>query len=482
MIPAPVVSFMRGEFEAVAAGHHHREWLTPTLERLRARARGATADWPTMQETISSMVAPSAFQGAASSIRTRAWHYIWRMVLRALLLSAALAGGLRLLWRLPATAPGPAPLPVTKETPEPKDPKDATFRRDQRWLRPPIARIRFSVGAAVATISKPLTFLRAFAAQYAPWISLGVGLLSRVLNKHDIQFAPKAVALLVVAWTLPAVVARLMPDPRPGVTEPRWRRAIRTVGAPFAVVVLYKNILFFLVPIWFGAAQFPSLNMGVPLLLAAMALGTCFASQYQHRIIEHPVRRVLWSAVVLFAALVPALEVMAFASPRVSLFLAALLSAAVATAALRSDGASILSRRALGGILAGAIPVAALVVLAAPLLPARARRLPRQGRRHGDRESQPGRSRRGLPARHPSHLCLVRGVAPRPLPAAGDLQVVPRRGRSSASRSSPTSKAGAPAATAPPPPSCHRRLAIGAPTCSTKRASWSVGSRFDVLP
>jgi hypothetical protein len=227
----------------------------------------------------------------------------------------------------------------------------------------------FSVGAAVATISKPITFLRAFVAQYAPWISLGIGLLSRVLNKHDIQFAPKAVALLVVAWTLPAIMARLMPDPRPGVTEPRWRRAIRTVGAPFAVVVLYKNILFFLVPIWFGAAHFPSLNMGVPLLLAAMALGTCFASQYQHRIIEHPVRRVLWSAVVLFAALVPALEVMAFASPRVSLFIAALLSAAVATAALRSDGESILSRRALGGILAGAIPVALLVVLAAPLLP-----------------------------------------------------------------------------------------------------------------
>ena len=228
---------------------------------------------------------------------------------------------------------------------------------------------RFSVGAAVATISKPVTFLRAFAAQFAPWISLGVGLLSRVLNKHDIQFAPKAVALLVVAWTLPAIVARLMPDPRPGVTELRWRRAIRTVGAPFAVVVLYKNILFFLVPIWFGAAQFPSVNMGVPLLLAAMALGTCFASQYQRHIIEHPVRRVLWSAVVLFAALVPALEVMAFAAPRVSLFLAALLSAAVATVALRTDGASILSRRALGGILGGAVPIAALVVLAAPLLP-----------------------------------------------------------------------------------------------------------------
>jgi len=227
----------------------------------------------------------------------------------------------------------------------------------------------FTVGAAVASIARPVTFLRAFAAKYAPWISLGLGVLARVLNKHDIQFAPKAVALLVVAWTLPAIMARLLPAPRAGAVEPGWRRAVRTVGAPFAVVVLYKNILFFLVPIWFGAAYFPSLNMGAPLVLAVMALATCFAHWYQQAIIEHPVRRVLWSAAVLFAALVPALEVMSFASPRVSLFLAALLSAAVAVAALRSDGASILSRRALGGILAGAIPVALLAVLAAPLLP-----------------------------------------------------------------------------------------------------------------
>jgi hypothetical protein len=123
------------------------------------------------------------------------------------------------------------------------------------------------------------------------------------------------------------------------------------------------------VPIWFGAAHFPSLNMGAPLLLAAMALTTCFATWFEHNIIEHPVRRVLWSAVVLFAALVPAMAVLAFTSPRVSLFIAALLSAAVATAALKGSDEEILSRRALTGILIGSVPVAALVVLAAPLLP-----------------------------------------------------------------------------------------------------------------
>jgi hypothetical protein len=225
-----------------------------------------------------------------------------------------------------------------------------------------------SVGAAAATISKRVAIARAFASKYAPWISLALGILARVLSKHDIEFAPKAVALLIVAWTFPAVMARVLPAPQPGAVEPAWRRAARTTGAPFFVVILYKNVLFFLVPIWFGAAHFPSLNMGAPLVLAAMALATCFAHWFDHEIVAHPVRRVLWSAVVLFAALVPATAVLAFTSPRVSLFLAALLATAVATAALKG-GDNILSRRAITGFLVGALPVAALVVLAAPLLP-----------------------------------------------------------------------------------------------------------------
>ncbi|HEX3903463.1 MAG TPA: hypothetical protein VH853_11485 [Polyangia bacterium] len=110
LVPAPVVAFMRGEFETLGAGRRHRAWLAPAIEGLRARARGAASDWPTMQETIESMVAPSVFEGAASSICTRAWRYIWKMVLGALLVSAALAGALRLLWRLPVPAPAPAPV------------------------------------------------------------------------------------------------------------------------------------------------------------------------------------------------------------------------------------------------------------------------------------------------------------------------------------------------------------------------------------
>ncbi len=225
-----------------------------------------------------------------------------------------------------------------------------------------------SLDAAAATISKPVAILRNFVSQYAPWLSLGLGVLARVLSKHNIEFAPKAVALLLVAWTLPAIIARVLPDPAEGVVEAGWRRAVRTTGSSFAVVILYKNVLFFLVPIWFGAAHFPSLNMGVPLLLAAMALAMCFTGWFQREVVAHPVRRVLWSAVVLFAALVPATEVLAFTSPRISLFLSALVATAVATAALKGS-VDILSRRALFGILVAATPVAVLVMFAAPLLP-----------------------------------------------------------------------------------------------------------------
>jgi len=228
----------------------------------------------------------------------------------------------------------------------------------------------FSIDAAAATIAKPVTFIRRFVDKYAPWLSLALGIVSRILFKHEIDFAPKAVALLLLAWTLPAIVARVLPDPSPGAHEAGWQRLARTTGAPFIVVVLYKNVLFFLTPLWFGAAHFPSLNMGAPIVLGAMALTTCFSGWYHRQIIDHPVRRVMWSAVVLFAALVPATAVLALTSPRVSLFLAALAATAAATAALKGgEGESILSRRALTSILLGATPVAVLVVIAAPLLP-----------------------------------------------------------------------------------------------------------------
>lgn len=217
-------------------------------------------------------------------------------------------------------------------------------------------------------LTKSAQFIQSFFSKYAPWISLSVGVLASALSKHEIDFAPKALALLMVAWTLPAVMARVLPDVPPDSVEPKWRRLLRKTGAPFVIVALYKNVLFFLVPVWFGSAHFPSLNMGMPLLLAAMALLTCFASAYHDHVLARPVRRVIWSALVMFAVLVPALAVSAFTSARVTLFLSALIATSVATASLK-DGEIILSRRAIIGIIWGAVPVAVAAVLAAPLLP-----------------------------------------------------------------------------------------------------------------
>jgi hypothetical protein len=109
LVPPQVILYLREEFETLSAGRRHRAWLAPVVDKLRARARGAAGEWPTMQETIEAMVAPSVFQGAATSIRARAWRYVWRMVLGALLLSGLLAGALRLLWRFPSAAGAEAP-------------------------------------------------------------------------------------------------------------------------------------------------------------------------------------------------------------------------------------------------------------------------------------------------------------------------------------------------------------------------------------
>jgi hypothetical protein len=119
LIPPQVTMFLREEFESLAAGRRHRAWLAPTIERLRARARGAAGDWPTLQETVTAMVAPPVFDGAAASIRARAWRYIWRMILVALLLSGALAGALRALWRLPGAAAPTAAAPAPSRPPAP---------------------------------------------------------------------------------------------------------------------------------------------------------------------------------------------------------------------------------------------------------------------------------------------------------------------------------------------------------------------------
>ncbi len=208
---------------------------------------------------------------------------------------------------------------------------------------------------------------RRFYTGYAPWISLGLGILAWAWSHRGVDFAPKAVAILALAWLIPIAVARWLHEPGPDQREAKLHKVMRA-ASPTVTVLLYKNVLFFLVPIWFGSAHLGSLNMIAPLCLAGMALFTCFSRRYRQWILDRPRARVLWTAVVLFAALVPASAVVLSTSPRTSIVLAALAASLVAWVAL-APADRLLSQRGAVKALAVAVPVAALLGWAAPLFP-----------------------------------------------------------------------------------------------------------------
>jgi hypothetical protein len=212
-----------------------------------------------------------------------------------------------------------------------------------------------------------LAKLRRFYGSYTPWISLGLGVLSRVLSHEGVDFAPKTVAILALAWLLPLAASRWLRPPIVGAYEPRWRHFVRTVS-PTVTVLLYKNVLFFLVPVWFGSAHFSSINIVFPMVLAAMALLTCFAHKFHDEVLKHPQLAVQWTAVVLFAALVPATAVMADTSPRTSIVLSALVASSIAWGAL-TPNERLRSWKGLFSLARVAVPATLLLALAAPLFP-----------------------------------------------------------------------------------------------------------------
>ena len=105
----------------------------------------------------------------------------------------------------------------------------------------------------------------------APAIALFLGILSQMYSKHTIAFAPKAVALLVVAWALAAGLGEWLPEPSPDETHARWRTFLRKAAAT-VTVGMFRNVLFFLVPVWFASSTLGSINMLAPILLAAVGL------------------------------------------------------------------------------------------------------------------------------------------------------------------------------------------------------------------
>jgi hypothetical protein len=170
----------------------------------------------------------------------------------------------------------------------------------------------------------------------------------------------------VVAWALAAGVGEWLPEAKPDEKHARWRNFLRKAAAT-VTVGLFRNVLFFLVPIWFGSSTVGSINMLAPILLAAVALFACFPGKFRQTMLERPRVRTLYCSSVLFVALVPAAAVEMGASPRLSMALAAgvaWLASSLATS--RTPLTTKVGRIELG---AGALVVALICALAAPVLP-----------------------------------------------------------------------------------------------------------------
>ncbi|HEY5283564.1 MAG TPA: hypothetical protein VIM14_12315, partial [Polyangia bacterium] len=97
-------------------------------------------------------------------------------------------------------------------------------------------------------MKRVLDKLKTFHGRYAPWVSLALGVLARSLSHAGVDFAPKAVAILALAWLLPLAASRWLHAPAEGVQESKFHWLLRTTS-PTVTVLLYKNVLFFLVPV-----------------------------------------------------------------------------------------------------------------------------------------------------------------------------------------------------------------------------------------
>ena len=200
----------------------------------------------------------------------------------------------------------------------------------------------------------------------APGIALFLGILSQTYAKHTIAFAPKAVALLAVAWALAAGLGEWLPEALPDEPHARWRNFLRK-AADLVTIGMFRNVLFFLVPIWFASSTLGAVNMIWPLLLAGGALFSCFPRMFRRTMLDHPRVRTLYCSSVLFVALVPAAAVQLSASPRLSAALAAAL--AWLASSLATSRTPLTTRIGRLELAAGALVAALIFALAAPVLP-----------------------------------------------------------------------------------------------------------------
>jgi hypothetical protein len=141
-----------------------------------------------------------------------------------------------------------------------------------------------------------------------PAISLTGGLVTVFLFRRGIGFAPISLGIALVAWVAGGIFARYFKDfgereSAQGTSKTRWVMRWLTQSV---VMALFQNVLFFVIPIWFGSAEPLSVNVVFPLLLTALALFACFDDHFARWVIAHRWRRTAASAFLFFSVSVPA--------------------------------------------------------------------------------------------------------------------------------------------------------------------------------
>ena len=203
-----------------------------------------------------------------------------------------------------------------------------------------------------------------------PAISLGSGAATLFLFRRGIGFAPVSLGIAVLAWMSAVLFARFYTgvDNETGGdgAERSQRRRLFRFASKTVVMGLYQNVLFFLLPVWFGSAEPSSVNIVFPVLLSGLALFACFDDHFTAWVIAHPVRRTLASGVLIFSVSIPAISLFGLLPLRVGVGICAAASA-FAAMLLGLAGRRVPERIAAGII--AALLFGGVFYLLSPLLP-----------------------------------------------------------------------------------------------------------------
>ena len=200
--------------------------------------------------------------------------------------------------------------------------------------------------------------------RFGPWVALASGVYTVASIKQGATFAPIAASALLAAWTLTAGLARFLP---PRQEDGRLRRLARFAAKSLASN-LNQTVLFFLLPLWFGSATWPSVNLVVPAVLGAWAIYSCFDELYFEQVLAHPIRRAAACALVLCATLVPAGSVLSGA-PLTTVVVGSAVTAALLAGLTTLPLAELRSRRGPAKLLLLVVAAAGIALLITPILP-----------------------------------------------------------------------------------------------------------------